>query len=142
MIGPVLAFSKNEYVEYQNNVGDFAGNDMPGLPSLSWSASARMELPRGFGAEVSTDGMNEYFADDANTVETFVYGLVHASVDWKLNNGARALRAFVAGRNLLDKDHFASVFINPLNDPAPNGPLRYIEPGLPRQFTLGFTVQL
>jgi iron complex outermembrane receptor protein len=135
-------FSKNEYVEYQNNVGDFAGNDMPGLPSMSWSASARMELPRGFGAEVSSDGMNEYFADDANTAKTFVYGLVHASVDWKINNGARSLRAFVAGRNLLDKDHIASVFINPLNDPAPNGPLRYIEPGLPRQFTLGFTVQM
>jgi len=134
--------SRNEYVEYQNNVGDFAGNDMPGLPTLSWSASARMELPRGFGAEVSTDGMNEYFADDANTAQTFVYGLVHASVDWKLHDGARSLRAFVAGRNLLDKDHIASVFINPLNDPAPNGPLRYIEPGLPRQFTLGFTVQM
>lgn len=135
-------FSNNEYVEYQNNVGDFAGNDMPGLPSLSWSASARMQLPRGFGAEVSTDGMDEYFADDANTAKTFAYGLVHASVDWTLASGARSVRAFVSGRNLLDKDHIASVFINPLNDPAPNGPLRYIEPGLPRQFNMGVTIQL
>ena len=134
--------SQNEYVEYQNNVGDFAGNEMPGLPAMAWSASARMELPRGFGAEVSTDGMSEYFADDANTVRTFAYGLVHASLDWKLQDGARSLRAFVSGRNLLDKDHIASVFINPSNDPPPNGPLRYIEPGLPRQFNMGVTIQL
>ncbi len=134
--------SNNEYVEYQNDLGDFAGNDMPGLPSLAWSAAARMELPRGFGAELSTDGMNGYFADDANTAETFAYGLLHASLDWVLREGPRSLRAFVSGRNLLDKDHIASVFINPLNDPPPNGPLRYIEPGLPRQFSMGITIQL
>ena len=135
-------YSSNEYTEYQNNVGDFAGREMPGLPNLAWSASARMEMPRGFGAELSTDGMTEYFADDANTVQTFAYGLVHASVDWTLASGARSVRAFVTGRNLLDKDHIASVYINPLNDPPVTGPLRFIEPGLPRNFTLGVSVQL
>jgi iron complex outermembrane receptor protein len=135
------AASNNEYEEYQNDAGDFAGKEMPGLPSLAWTASARVELSRGFGAELSTDGMSEYYADDANTAKTFAYGLVHAAVDWTMTSGARSVRAFVTGRNLLDTDHIASVYINPLNDPAPNGPPRYIEPGLPRNFSLGFSVQ-
>ncbi len=128
--------SKNEYLDYRNDVGDFSGNDMPGLPSVMWSASARMELPRGVGVTVSNEGLGEYFADDQNSVRTFKYGLLHASLDYAVRGESLGFRAFVSGRNLLDKDHFASVFINPLSD-TPGGPLRYIEPGLPRQFVAG-----
>ncbi len=136
--------SRNEYVEYTNDLGDFGGMKMPGLPGASWSAGARIELPRGFAAELSTEGMSRMFADDANTARTFANGLVHASLDFTVRGGGYGLRAFVAGRNLFDKDRVESVFINPLRDPPQGsglpGLLRYIEPGLPRQFTLGVTL--
>ncbi len=132
--------SKNEYVEYVNDLGDFAGKEMPGLPSATWTASARLTLPRGFGASVSTEGLNRYFADDANTARTFAYGLVHASLDYAVRTPQMGLRAFIAGKNLLDKEHIASVFINPISDTS-GGPLRYLEPGLPRQFVAGITLE-
>jgi len=131
--------SQNEYVEYVNDLGDFGGRDMPGLPGVAWSASVRSELPRGFGAEVSTDGLGRYFADDLNTASAPPYGVLHASLDWSLGGPQGSVRAFFAGRNLLDARHVGSVFINPLLD-APAGGLRYIEPGLPRQFAAGVTV--
>ena len=131
--------SKNEYVDYANNLGDFGDNDMPGLPSATWSASTRVELPRGLGVEVSTEGAGRYFADDANTARTFTYGLLHASLDYNARASRLGVRAFVSGRNLLDTKHIASVFINPLSD-TPTGPLRFIEPGLPRQVVAGISL--
>lgn len=131
--------SKNEYVDYVNDLGDFGGKEMPGLPQASWTAGARLTLPKGLGLDVSTEGMTKVFADDANTAETFGYGLVNASIDYTMRSGGFGLRAFVSGRNLLDKDHIASVFINPISD-TPTGPLRYLEPGLPREFNAGLTV--
>jgi outer membrane receptor protein involved in Fe transport len=98
-----------------------------------------VSLPQGLGLDVSTEGMSKVFADDANTAETFGYGLVNASLDYTARIHNATLRAFVSGQNLLDKDHIASVFINPLSD-TPTSPLRYLEPGLPRSFNLGVTV--
>ncbi len=129
-------FSRNEYVDYLNDLGDYSGNEMPGLPSASWSVSARVELPRGPALSVSTDGLGRYFADDANTVRASSHGLLHASIDYSIQTPHLGLRAFLSGRNLLDQQHVASVFINPLRD-TPSDPLRYIEPGLPRQFIAG-----
>lgn len=131
--------SKNEYVDYVNDLGDFGGKDMPGLPKASWTAGARVSLPQGVGLDVSTEGMSKVFADDANTAETFGYGLVNASLDYTARLNGAKVRAFVSGHNLLDKEHVASVFINPIGD-TPTGPRRYLEPGLPRSFNLGITV--
>jgi iron complex outermembrane receptor protein len=130
------SFTKNEYVDYVNDVGDFGGNDMPGLPSAAFFTSARVDFPRGFGVTVSAEGLDRYFADDQNTLRTFAYGIVNASLDYAVRGDRLGFRAFVSGRNLLDKEHIASVFINPISDVA-NGPKRYIEPGLPQQFVAG-----
>jgi iron complex outermembrane receptor protein len=131
--------SKNEYVDFVNDLGDFAGKDMPGLPKASWTAGARVTMPQGLGLDVSTEGMGQVHANDANTAGTFGYGLVHASIDYTTHVNGLQLRAFVSGHNLLDKEHIASVFINPISD-TPGGPLRYLEPGLPRSWNLGLTV--
>lgn len=132
--------SQNEYVEYVNDLGDFSGNDMPGLPKATLFGSARVDLPRGVGVTVSTEAVDRVFADDANTVRTSAYGLLHAALDYTVSGERLGFRAFVSGRNLLDTDHIASVFINPISD-TPGGPLRYIEPGLPRQFVAGATLR-
>ncbi len=132
-------FSRNKYVEYVNDLGDYSGNELPGLPSASWSASARVKLPRGLALGVSGDGLGGYFADDANTVRTHRLALLHLSLDYSLQTRQLGLRAFLSGRNLLDEKHVASVFSNPLRD-TPSDPLRWIEPGLPRQWIAGLSL--
>ena len=132
-------FSDNEYVDYRNDLGDFAGKDMPGLPALAWTASARWALPHGVGASVSGEGLGKYFADDANTVEAGSFTLVNAAIDCLVRTPGLGVRAFVSGRNLFDRTYAGSVFINPISD-SPGGALRYLEPGLSRQFVAGVSL--
>ena len=131
--------SNNEYVEYVNDIGDFGGKDMPGLPALAWTTAARLGLPHGVGVNVSAEGLGKYFADDANTVEAASFALVNGSLDYTARTSGLEVRAFVSGRNLFDQKYAASVFINPLRD-VPSGPLRYLEPGLPLQFVAGVSL--
>lgn len=127
------SFSNNEYKRYSNELGDFSGNAMPGLPKVFFAGSARAKLPRGFSAEVGLHGSGKYFADDANTAQADAYGLLNATLDWAREAPRGSLRAFVSGNNLLDKKHVASVFINGLAG-------RYYEPGLPLNVSGGLTV--
>lgn len=125
--------SRNEYVDYRNELGDFSGKRVPGLPDVFFGASGRYDLPGGLSLRASVDGATDYFADDANRERTLSYGLLGAGLDWRGQWGGRGVRAFVSGENLLDKDHVASVFINGVSG-------RYFEPGLPRNVSAGFTL--
>ncbi|MEO5987376.1 MAG: TonB-dependent receptor [Candidatus Eisenbacteria bacterium] len=127
------SFSNNEYKRYTNELGDFSGNDMPGLPRLFFASSGRAKLPQGFSAELGVSGSGNYFADDANTAEAEAYHLVNATLDWSRDLPRGTVRAFVSGANLLDQDHVASVFINGLAG-------RYYEPGLPLNVSGGLSV--
>ncbi len=128
-----LTASHNEYVEYRNDLGDFAGREVPGLPPLTWYAAARCELPRGVAADVSVEGASRYFADDANAAATFGWGIVNAGLSAKRAIGDVELSAFLNGANLLDKTYVASVFINGVDG-------QYYEAGMPRSFSLGLSV--
>ena len=127
------SFSTNEYKEYVNELGDFSGKDMPGLPKAFFASSVRAKLPQGFSAEVGVTGSSAYFADDANTAKTIAYGLVNATLDWAHELPRGSVRAFISGNNLLDKEHTASMFINGLAG-------RYYEPGLPLNVSGGVTL--
>ncbi len=126
--------AKNEYDEWKNDAGDFSGNDMPGLPKLTWFGTVRYTMPQGVAAQVSLNGAGKYFADDANISETIGYGVVDASLSYDARLNGKGVRAFVAGSNLLDKEYIGSVFINGINS-------KYFQPGLPRNFSGGVTLR-
>lgn len=127
-------FSNNEYVDYANELGDFAGNEVPGLPSVFFSGSGSFLVGSGVTLRASVEGATRYYADDANTQRTLDYGLLGAGVDWRGDLGGHPVRAFVSGDNLLDKEHIASVFINGTGG-------RYFEAGLPRSMSAGLTLE-
>lgn len=127
------SFSNNEYTQYSNELGDFSGNDMPGLPKVFFASSARAKLLQGFAVEIGVSGSGRYFADDANSAESGAYQLLNATLDWARETPRETVRAFISGSNLLDKPHVASVFINGLSG-------RYYEPGLPVNVSGGLTV--
>lgn len=124
--------SENEYVEYRNELGDFAGKRVPGLPGVFFSTTGNVRVGGGFSIRASLEGATDYFADDANSARTLRYGVLGSGLDWRGEWAGRSVRAFVSGDNLLDKDHVSSVFINGVSS-------RYFEAGLPRNFSAGFT---
>jgi iron complex outermembrane receptor protein len=125
-------FSNNEYLEYTNNLGNFAGKDVAGLPPVTVSARARYEAPRGFSPEIRVESVGSCYADDANTAKAPGYTIVGASLGYGAPIAGGTLRVYVAGDNLTDKAHVASVFINGTGG-------RYYEPGLPRNWSAGLT---
>jgi iron complex outermembrane receptor protein len=132
--------SRNTYQEYANDLGDFSGNHMPGLPEAVWSVATRTALVAGVALDLSAESASRMWADDANTVSAPGYTTCNAALDWTRRTAGTVTRVFVAGRNLLDAETVSSVFINPISD-SPGGPLRYLEPGLPRQWNAGVSVR-
>ena len=125
--------SGNEYLEYRNDLGDFSGARVPGLPRGTFHATARWLAAAGLVAEVSAEHRGGYYADDANTAWAGACTLLGASLGYSWTLGTRTARAFVAGHNLADEDHVASVFINGVSG-------QFYEPGLPRSWSAGLTL--
>lgn len=126
--------AKNEYVEYRNTISgasnDFGGKTLPGLPSAVFTGTARVVLTKGLALSLNGESVSKLYADDANTATAPGYALLHASLDYSV----AGVRAYVSGRNLLDKAHVSSVFINGTGG-------AYFEPGLPRSFAAGLSLQ-
>ncbi len=132
MVQGALTLSRNEYLNYKNDLGDFGGKDVAGLPSSTYSLKARYEWLEGLSTEVSVEGAGSYFADDANSAAAPSYNLVNASLGYTRPVGSSAIQLYLSGNNLTDKKHVASVFINGVGG-------EFFEPGLPRNMSAGLS---
>lgn len=130
-----FSVSKNRYVEYKNNLGDFKDNKVAGLPTQIVHATGRYATRIGFFGELNTTWIGSYYADDANRARVPAYALLGARVGYTGLFETRTIHAFVGVENLADQHYVESVFINGLNG-------QYFEPGLPRNFTAGLTIGL
>jgi iron complex outermembrane receptor protein len=130
----ILHVSQNEYREYENDLGNFEGNDVAGLPGTTFRSSIRYQDPIGLSAELGTESVGSYFADDANTAQVKGYTLLNATIGYTRTMSFGALRAFVAGNNLTDREYIGSAFINGVNG-------EFFEPGLPQNWSGGLTLR-
>jgi len=130
-----LTLSENEYLEYVNDLGDFSGRQVAGLPRAWVNAAAELNVAPGLTANVDVESVGGYDADDANGTRTLPYTLLGATLAWVPPRPVSNLRAFISGRNLTDERYAASVFINGVSD-------RFFEPGLPRHWVAGVEVAL
>ena len=134
-VGGALSASSNEYRTYVNDLGDFGGHDVAGLPSLFADGEARVRLVEGLSVAGRVKHVGGYFADDANSASIRAFSVVGAEAEYARPLPFGVLRAFVAGDNLTDEDYVASPFINGING-------QFYEPGLPRNFSVGLNLSL
>ncbi len=134
LVGATATISDNTYRVYQNDLGDFGGRQVAGLPKSTFTGLVRYTTPVGLSADVAVRNVGAYYADDANTARAAATTLVNGSLGYARAFGGRVLRVFVAGENLTDEQYVASVFINGVNG-------EYYEPGLPRNWSAGFTLR-
>jgi len=142
-----FTYSINKYDQYQvdsahyGKPGSFANykdNKVAGIPDFFYNAgiSYNPEFLSPVSLSLSISGMSNYFVDDANSIEVPSYNLFNASLGLKRPvriTDHFSLRGFLGVNNLLDKRYTASAFINP---DFVNGVPVYLEPGMPRTFTL------
>jgi iron complex outermembrane receptor protein len=134
IVESAVTVSDNKYVEYANELGDFSGNQVSGLPRATVSVKARYQGPAGVSTEVRVESVGAYYADDANTARAPAYAIVGATLGYGGAVGEGSLRAFVGGDNLADRHHVSSVFINGTGG-------RFFEPGMPRNWSAGLTLR-
>lgn len=119
-------------------IADYSDNEMAGVPSFNYSIKCRYvpTFARSFFVETAVQGIDDYYADDANRT------VVPAYSTFEVTAGATQLRFIKSGpflqlslgvRNLFDKRYAASAFVNPDRSSANDEPI-YLEPGLPRNW--------
>jgi iron complex outermembrane receptor protein len=146
-----LTYGRYRYAHYRidssyfgrSGVVDYSGHAIAGVPELLGSAQLWLPLPTGLPLrwEVELQHTSSYYADDANTITVPVALLLSTAV--RATEGLRlgdvGLLPWVELRNVLNRRHVGSVYINPDRD-ARGRPL-FAEPGMPRALNLGLQLR-
>lgn len=143
-----FTYSINKYQNYKIDsvyaaTADYSKNKIAGMPQFyySFALSYHPEFIFGLFAEISTQGVSKYFADDANKVEVPGYNVINARIGFDKHLiivGVKLKPYFIIG-NITDSKYAASAFINPDTDKATKKPI-FLEAGLPRNFSIGVSV--
>ena len=130
------------YLTYANELGDFSGRDIPGVPDLSITALLRYDVRENLYIEFGARHTGKYFSDDSNSPEGGVSPAttLRAVVGGSLTSGPVVLDAYLGIENLADHSYVSSVFINGVPAGGSGAP-RYFEPGLPRNILCGVTLR-
>ncbi len=126
-----LTLMDAKYVKYSNELGDFSGKKVPGIPRILFNGGVRYEAGFGGTADFGFEHAGFYFADDANSIWTPSYFVLNGSAGYEVKVGKLKFEGFIGVNNLADKKYAASAFINPAGS---GGARAFWEPGLPRNY--------
>lgn len=148
-----FTYTDSKYDEYlvdsvhygkPNKFADYSGNQTAGIPKLFYNLSVSYSPKNLFGlsGSISMQSVGKYFVDDANQSEVPGYSVFNAAIG--LNEGIRIsnslrLSTFFNINNIFDSKYASSAFINP---DIVNGEAYFLEPGLPRNFVLSFSLHI
>jgi iron complex outermembrane receptor protein len=151
-----LTFSNNKYMDYvvdsavifptdPTKVGktaDYSDNKVVGVPSTLANIEVGTEVPgfRALRLKAGVEHSGKYFADDANRVDVPAYTILNLTAELRdpiLLAGNFGLRGFVSVKNITDKHHIGSAFLNP--DLVSGAPAAF-EPGMPRAVIVSLSV--
>jgi iron complex outermembrane receptor protein len=131
------------YRTYSNELGDFKGKAVPGIPTTVLNARVRYASQSGMSAELGMERVGNYFADDGNSFQVRSYFLLNVSAGYALSIGRIKTQMFLGINNLADVHYAASAFVNPVTSKR-NGisTTSYLEPGLPRNLFGGINLNV
>lgn len=126
-----LTLMDAKYTDYANELGNFSGNKVPGIPRILFNGGLRYEASFGGTADFGFEHAGFYFADDANTIWVPSYFILNTSLGCIVKFGNLRLEGFLGANNLADKKYASSAFINPSGSGSSRA---FLEPGLPRNY--------
>jgi iron complex outermembrane receptor protein len=133
-----------EYIAYTNELGDFAGRKVPGIPPTVLNARLRYASTIGLDAELGLEHVGSYYADDGNSARVPSYLIFNGTAMYTLRAGILNALAFVGVNNLADLHYASSAFTNPVTRTSSGAPIApsYLEPGLPRNIFGGLDLRI
>lgn len=135
--GLIDSQKKGQYLNYKDN-------DIAGIPDMYYYVSLKY-APHFCPCylELSVQGVDKYYSDDANLFEVPSYNILNLSIGldkyYKITPWVGA-RAYVNINNLTDEKYSSSSYINPTINKT-SGEAYYLEPGLPRNVSVGVSLK-
>ncbi len=146
--------SRNRYDRYRvdsvhydagkaNVFADYKGNRLAGVPETFYGFGIKVypDALKGFYVQLDGQGLGSYCVDDANTtrVPSYVMANVTVGLVRPIRAGRFQVRPYANIQNILNRRYIGSAFINP---DVVDGEAVYIEPGLPRQWSIGLSIRM
>ena len=149
-----VTYCQNKYIDYAvdsvhygspGKMADYSDNRMAGLPDYYYNLSLRYAPPQlgGLFAQLGTQGVGRYYADDANTDIVPRYAVFNAVVglpDVRISKSGFAVGGSVGINNFTNSHYAASAYINPDLDQNKKFPI-FLEPGLPRNWVVSLNAK-
>lgn len=136
-----LTLGRYRFVDFVDDGNDYAGNVLPGIPSVMVYAGMVWEPLASLKANVHYRYTGSQWLNDGNTAQADAWQLVEAKVTYDFLHLKRAKIALFAGVNNLFNVNYASMVL--VNAPSFGGSEpRYFYPGQPRNVFMGLTVSL
>jgi iron complex outermembrane receptor protein len=120
-------FSDFRYDRYPTPAGDFGGNRIPGIPRHQLFGEISYRHRSGFFAAWEALYVDDFFADDANTVRSDAYWVSNLRIGHRFRLGRFTITPFLGVNNLFDRKYQGNVRINAARE-------RYFEPAPERNF--------
>ncbi|MBI3123390.1 MAG: TonB-dependent receptor [Ignavibacteriales bacterium] len=127
-----------------NKFASYAGNQSAGIPKVFYNLNISYSPEKSYGltGSLTLQSVGKYFVDDSNQTEVPAYSVVNATIGLKEGikiSNSFLLSAFFSLNNMFDAKYASSAYINP---DIVNGEAYFLEPGLPRNFVLSFSIHL
>lgn len=124
------------YGSFVKGTDNFSGNEVPSVPSNSFSGMADLQLRNGLYTNLTFYSASKIYLNDANTAVADSYQLLGARIGWKKTWKHKLRTSIYAGAdNLLDEKYSLGNDIN-----AAGG--RYYNAAAPRNYYAGISFQL
>ena len=128
-----VTLAKNYFVNFNNDKEDFSGKTIPGVPARIVFLNFGYQNPSLPFINLQYTNLSQVYIDNANSVSAGSYDKFDLQVLYRWILNPVTANCFLEIENLLDKKYISSVFVN-----GSNG--EFYEPGLPRNFSAGFSV--
>ncbi|MFA6981074.1 MAG: TonB-dependent receptor [Ignavibacteriaceae bacterium] len=128
-----LTLAKNSFVEFSDDSSNFSGNKIPGIPERMLSLNLGYQNPQYPSINLQYTNLSKIYIDNANSVAAGSYDKFDLQLLYRISVQSVSINGFVEVENLFNKKYISSIAVN-----GSDG--EFYEPGLPRNFTVGFAV--
>lgn len=135
-----LTYNDFKFKDFIDDTNDFSGNDLTGVPDISFNSNINLETALGFYAFINYNYVGKMPLRDDNSVYSDTYQLVHTKFGYKSNLEKKfQLDVFVGINNLFDQTYASMLLIN-AGSFGGNAP-RYYYPGEPTNYYAGLNLK-
>lgn len=135
-----LAYNDFKFKEFVDDTGDYSGNDLTGVPNLTFNSNLNIENNLGFYAFLNYNYVGEIPIIDDNTVYSNSYNLVNTKFGYRSNSMKKfQFDVFIGINNVFD-EHYASMLLINAEGFGGTAP-RYYYPGEPTNYYSGINLK-